>query len=246
VLSSPSIGSRALGQTDLGEMQMHLVYVFTFDDHGAVLGQTQQGFSDGGFLCLQQFARPLEQFGARGIYMAFATKFLQRVDKTGFQAGGVIGGQAQGLCNAVGGLKSDAVNIAGQLIRVVLHNLKRFAAVLLVNLGGQVAAHAMAVQKQHHVAHGLLLLPGANDLLAALRADVGDFAQTLRKFIQYFEGLETEVVDDAFGIGFADAGHHAGTEVTAQTFHCGGSGLIQALYVELQSVLWMLDPLAAQ
>ncbi len=74
----------------------------------------------------------------------------------------------------IGGLEANAPDIRCQPVRVGTDQGNGVIPVSAVNAHGLGGAHAVAVQKNHDVTHGLLLVPGGLDLVAPLFADAFD------------------------------------------------------------------------
>ena len=150
--------------------------------------------------------------------------------------------QAQILGNFVSGFEAHAVNISGELVRVLLHSGERGVPVGFIDLDRQVGADAMTVQKEHDIFDLTLLLPGLGDLAGALGADIGHFAQALGLLFDDVEGFSTEVIDDTSGQFRTDPFNQPGAQVAFDPIDGGGQGLLTDLGVELSPVFGVVDP----
>src|SRR5436309_8488370 len=115
--------------------------------------------------------------------------------------------------NGVGGLESDAADVARQPVRVLGHDLDGIGGVGLEDAPGSRRANTVAVQEDHDLPHRLLLRPGGENAGGANRTDTIDLAQTLRRRLDYVEDLLAERPHELLGVNGTHAPDHAGREV---------------------------------
>ena len=102
------------------------------------------------------------------------------------------------------------------------------------------------MQKDHDLAHDLLLGPGSDDALGAARADAVDFAQALRRTLDDIENLVAERLNKPFGIDRPDAADHAGGQVLLHTLDRSRLCRFQELRPELQPMRAVILPAPAR
>ena len=85
--------------------------------------------------------------------------------------------EAEFLAHRVGGFEPDPRNVAGQQVGIGPHARDGLLAVEFEDAQGAARADAVAVEKDHDVAHHALLGPGGLDLLAPPFPDALDFLQ---------------------------------------------------------------------
>lgn len=68
--------------------------------------------------------------------MAVVSEVFEREHDAGLDAGGVIVGEAEGAGDLVSGFEADAVDVARELVGVVLDDAEGVVAVVFVNLDG--------------------------------------------------------------------------------------------------------------
>ena len=100
----------------------------------------------------------------------------------------------------------------------------------------------LRVQKDHDVAHGLLLGPAGDDLPCPEFADAGNLAQALRLRLDDLEGLLAESRDDPLGEHGADAAHHAGAEIFFDSLRRRRRRGLEEVRLELEAVRAVGDP----
>jgi hypothetical protein len=79
----------------------------------------------------------------------------------------------------VGGLETDAADIACEAIGIVSHDLDGIGAIGLIDPNGARRADLVAMQRDHDLAHDLLLRPGQCDAARANRPNAINLAQTI-------------------------------------------------------------------
>ena len=103
------------------------------------------------------------------------------------------------LGDRVGGLEPDPPHLGGQPVRLVAHHRDRRVAVLLVDPHRQRGGHPDALQEDHHLLDGLLLLPRPPDHRRAFRAQPGHLDQPPRLLLDHPQRVHAEVPDDPAG-----------------------------------------------
>src|SRR6201996_1771503 len=99
----------------------------------------------------------------REIAVAVVGGLGQGVGEAGLDALGAVPRDTDRRGDRFGGLEADAPDVRGQLVRLLLHRVDRFVAVLLVDLYGQRRGEAAALQEDHYFLDGLLLGPRVLD-----------------------------------------------------------------------------------
>ena len=200
---------------------------------------------------LHQFRRDLEQGGGERhqfvtgkAAVALVHCLAQRVGDAGAHPNRRRLVDAEPHRDRIGGLEADAADIAREPIRVLRHDLQRIGTVGLEDAHRTRRAHAMAVQKDHDLAHDLLLGPGARDALGAHRPDAGHLAQALRFGLDDVEHPLAECLDQLPGVDRADAADHAGGEILLDAIGRGRSRAAQKAGFELLAVGAVVDPFA--
>src|SRR6202795_1634256 len=111
--------------------------------------------------------------------MAFVHRLSQRIGDTSANPhhGGLL--DAELHCHGVGGLETDAADVACQAIRVLCHDLDGVGTIGLEDPYCPRCADAVAVQEDHDFPHRLLLGPGGDDASRAHRANAADLSQAI-------------------------------------------------------------------
>src|SRR5215470_16682045 len=115
--------------------------------------------------------------------------------------------------NRVGGLETNATNIAREPVRVLGHDLDGVRAIGLEDPHRSRGADAVAVQKDHDFPHGLLFGPSRENASRANRPDTVDLAQPIRCGLYDFEHILTKGANEFFGVDRSHAPDHAGRKV---------------------------------
>src|SRR3990172_4854172 len=104
----------------------------------------------------------------------------------------------------------------------------------------------MPVQKDHYIPDLFLLFPGSQYLLAAFRANVGNFSQPFRVLVDDLDGFNTKMANNALRVCGTNAFEQSRSEVTAYTFQGHRACLLQMLNLELHSEFGVSRPVSAQ
>lgn len=112
---------------------------------------------------------------------------------------------ADGLGDLVGGEETDAPDVGGEAVRLVLDDGDRRVAVLLVDAHRDRRGHLDGLEEEHDLLDRLLLLPGLGDLLGAFGAEPGNLDEALGLVLDDLERVQAEVLGDAVGEDGADA-----------------------------------------
>jgi hypothetical protein len=151
---------------------------------------------------------------------------------------------AQALGDHVGRLEADALDVAGQAVRILPDSLNGRAAVGLEDAEGPAGAHPVPVQEDHDLPDGLLLLPGGGDHFLAVLADAIDGSKVVRVAVDDREGSLLERLHDPAGEHRADAFDHAAGEVLLDALDRGRRHRAQDVRLELLAVLLVDGPAA--
>ena len=144
----------------------------------------------------------------------------------------------------VGGLKSNASDVARQPIRVLGHDLDGVGTIGLEDPHRPRRADAMAVQEQHDFPDGLLFGPGGQNAGGANRPDAVDLAQPVRRCFDDVEHLVAEGANQLLGVNRANAPDHAGRQVFLDAVGRIGERGAQEPRFELLAVGTVVDPFA--
>ena len=165
--------------------------------------------------------------------------------EAGVDACGGIEREAEALGDLVGGLESDAADVAGEAVRIGADDLDGLVAVGLVDADGAGGGDAVAVEEDHDLADGLLLIPRLLDALAALGADAVNFLEPGGGVLDDFEDPGSEAGDELSGVGRTDTLHEPGGEVSFDALGAVGRGDVEDVGLELASELTVLNPVPA-
>jgi hypothetical protein len=175
--------------------------------------------------------------------MALVHRFGQRIGDPSTHAyhGRFLDAELHGDC--VGCPKSNAADVARQPVGVLTHDLEGIGAIGLVDPHRSCRADPMAVQKDHDLAHDLLLGPGCADPEGAERADALDFAQAIRLCFDDVKNLLAECLDHLLRIDRANAANHSRGKIFLNAIdRCRRRGAHEARS-ELLAVGAVVDPL---
>src|SRR5579859_1171561 len=130
-----------------------------------------------------------------------------------------------------------------QLIWVLTHNANRVFAILLVDARRHVHRDLMRLQEEVQLFDLALLRPGADNLLAILRADPLHLAQAFRLLLDDRQGLLAKVLDDQFGFFGANAFDQTRAKIALNPFLRGWQALRKTGDVQLTAIAWIVLPL---
>ena len=150
--------------------------------------------------------------------------------------------EAQFGANRIGRFEADPRDIAGEQIGVGPHAGDGVLAVEFIHPQGAARADAVAVQEDHDVADGLLLGPGALDLLAAAGADTLDFLQAGRRYFDDVENILPEFVHELLRVNRADTPDEPAAEVFLDAFARVRRLAADVLRTQLHSMLAIALP----
>src|SRR5215211_6693699 len=155
-------------------------------------------------------------------------------------------GDAKALGDLIGGLEPDPPHLASESIRLAAAHLDRVVAVGLVNPHRQRGRHPHALEADHHLLDGPLLLPRRGDHPGALGTKPRHLDQPPWGLLDHLEGGLAEMLDDPLGHLGADPLDQSRAEIAAdplnRRWQHGGVGLD----LELAAVLGMAGPAAPQ
>ncbi len=195
---------------------------------------------------LQLVGRVFDQVGLAERRVALLLQGLERVEDAGVEPRRRVVGKAEVDGDAVGGLEPDAVNLAGDAVRLVHQNLLRLRAEVVDELHALRGRHAVGLEEDVQLALGPLLVPRALDRRGALLADALDVAQPAGLLAEDAEGVGPERVHDLVGVDLADAWHEPAAEVLADAVDGGGELGLKGRDLELRAVLRVPGPLALE
>ncbi len=149
---------------------------------------------------LQQLGGGLEERGGIVDELAawvggvpFLLQGLERIDEPGVKTRRSVVGVAEVDGDAVGGLEADAVDLTGDAVGLVHHDLLRLGAVFVDELHALRGGDAVGLEENMHFAQGFLLLPGGLDGGGADLADALDLAELARLLAEDAEGVGAKV-----------------------------------------------------
>src|SRR5450830_44710 len=176
--------------------------------------------------------------------MPIVHRFCQCIRDAGAHSdhGGLFDAKLHG--DSVGGLEANASNVARQAVRVFRHDLHGIRTVSLVDTDCSCRADPMAVQKDHDLAHDLLLSPGIGDAFGAHQANASHLAQPLRLGLDDIEYLLAKRIDHLFGVDRPDAADHSGTEIFLDAIDGRRRGCADEARFELLVMGVVIDPFA--
>ncbi len=170
----------------------------------------------------------------------------QQVERAGLQALRRVLRDAELGGDLVRRLEADAVDVGGQPVGVLLHQLRGVGAVGLVDLDRVVGGDPVRLEEDHHLLDLPLLLPGAHDLLASFGADPLHLGQPLRPVLDDVERLQAERRHHPGGHHLADPADQAGPQVLLDADERAGGDRGVGGDPELPAVLRVVDPRPAE
>src|SRR5260363_415280 len=185
---------------------------------------------------LQQRLRLLLKGRGRHRTVAFAAEVLHHVFHTRHRAQGRVFGDIQLSGEGIGGLESDAVDIAGQTVGILLNPGDGLISVGLVDAHCSRAADAMPLKEHHDRTDHLLFLPTGEQLPLALLADAGECQQAFRFLFDDIEDRLAEGDNQLLGKVSTDALYHTGAEIFLDTDQGAGSRDLEMSGLKLQPV----------
>lgn len=202
----------------------------TLDDQAGVDGEQLHGIRDE--LLLGQEAVPLVGRLGEGVLKA-------RLDPIG-----AVVRNADGLGDAVRGEEADPPDVRRQAVRLVPDDRDGGVRVLLVDPHGDGGGDADALEEDHDLLDGLLLLPGGGDALRPLGAEAGHLDESLGLVLDDVERVEAEVLDYPVGEHRADALDQTGAQIAADALDGGREDRRVVVHRELLAVLRVRGPAA--
>ena len=241
---SQLFGESPFGKIELGQIDQ-CAALPVFVQYQSLLGN-QPIERTGNLLGLdfEQFDGFALQVAARRGAVATGGQLLQDIFNSGAGAQFGIFGDAEFLRDAVGGQKTDAVNIARQTVRVALNQLDGPFALGFMNPEGARRAHAVTEEKTHDLADALLLRPRHTNRGAAARTNPLDLEQFGRRVFDHVKHIAPESLHQPLGIFFADAANHAGAEKFFDAVERVGLRNPHGFGFKLLSVMRVGDPFA--
>src|SRR5512132_2583160 len=146
----------------------------------------------------------------------------------------------------IGALETDAADVARQAVRILRDQPDRIGTVGLEDAHRPQCADAVAVQKDHDLADRLLIGPGGDNVLGALRSDAVDLPQTLGGLFDGVEHLFAEGLHQLPGVDRADALDHSRSEILLDALGRRRRRRTQEVGAELHAVRPIVDPPATR
>ena len=232
-------------EVDGGERRAALPAGHLLADHAlGVGGQFAQAVDDQAGVDLEQLHGVGDELFLGEEAMSLVGRLGQGVLEARLDAVGAVVRDADGLGDAVGGQEADAPDVRGQAVGPVADDGDGGVAVLLVDAHREGGRDADALEKDHHLLDGFLLLPGRADHLGALGAETRHLDQPCGLLLDDVEGVRAEVLHDAVGDPRADALDEAGSQIAADALDGGGQHGGVVLDGELLAVLRVGAPAA--
>ena len=139
---------------------------------------------------------------------------LQRIDNAGANTLRGKARDSHAFRDAVRGLESDARDVLGHLIGILLENSSHPLSVLLVNLHGKRSGDIILLKIHHGLAHSLFLFELGMNVAGHAIADSSDFGQSFRFPFDNPERIVSEFPDDSGRHRLADSLDGARAEIT--------------------------------
>ena len=191
---------------------------------------------------LEHFRRRSHQFLLRHKDVPIVGLFAEGIGHAGGDAPGRVGGQPQVARDLVRCLEPDATDLASQAIGVLLHHVQCLVAECLVHFDRPRSAHAVALQKDHHFANLLLLLPGGLHACHALGADAQHVKEAPRFVLDHVQRVYAKPGHDPFGHLGTDPFDQARTQVFFDAFCRRGKHGTIVIDLELAAILGVTLP----
>ena len=144
---------------------------------------------------LQERRRRLNQLIMMDRTVAILGKLLEDMTHSGLCPDHRIPWNPQPLSQTISGLETNAVNVEGQPIRILLDPDDSLTAVGLVNPHRTSGPDAMGVEEDHDLADDFLGLPRLNHPLFAFGTNAIKFCQTLRCLLNDVKDLFPKGMD---------------------------------------------------
>ncbi len=145
--------------------------------------------------------------------MALGRGFQQRVQDAGLDTVIGICHDPHAAGDLIGYLEPDAGDIVGQPVGILPDDPVHTAAVLPVDLRGQVHGDAVLLEKDHGLPHIFLLLHLRRDVHGHALADALDLGQTLRLLLNDAEGVLLKAAHDTGRQSRSHAFDRAGPQI---------------------------------
>ena len=174
----------------------------------------------------------------------FASGLEERVGESRTATEDRVLGNAELAGDVISGFKADSRDIACEEIGVGAHFFHRLISVGLVDPHRPTGADSIGVQKNHDLAHDLLLGPRHADRASPLRADPSHLLQPHGLAVDDIEDTLAEFLHELFGIDRANAFDEAAREVFFNPFARCWSACLKDFRLELGAVIAVLYPSA--
>ena len=151
--------------------------------------------------------------------MALFLEGFHRVEEAGVEPGRGVVGETEVDGDLVSGFEADAVDIAGDTVRLGGENGLSLGAVGVVELHALASRDAVGLEENIEFAEGALVVPSGLDGGDAFFADTGNGAEASAFLGEDAKGVGAEGVDDLVGVDLADTGDEPAAEVFADPIH---------------------------
>ena len=243
------------GQRGLGPVKRHQIHCRDpraadagdgFTDHPLGRGEVGQAAAD------QIRGHPEDRRGVGKqvrlgqVAVAVVGGLRQRVLNAGLHPPGAVVRDPHRLRDGVGGPEADPPHLGGQPVRLMPNDGDGPVAVLLVDPHRQRGGHPDALQEDHHLLDGLLLLPRLPDHRGAFGPQARDLDQPLWLLLDHPQGVHAEVPDNPGGGPRPDPLDQTGAQVAFDALDGGRQHRGVRVDLELPSVAWVRAPPAHQ
>ncbi len=194
----------------------------------------------------EQFARLLNQHGARREGVAVLCKLVERIEQASTQTLAGISGNAHTAGDAVRLDEANAEDLIRQRVWIGLDAANGLCAVMVIDARRQFAGDAVLLKEDHRLALGGILGPGTRQFGRKADLQPFDLSQPFRVVVEDVDGIQPEVIDDPGGGGFADAAHDTAAEIAPDAFQTGGRHRLDDFSAELFAILGIVDPISAK
>ncbi len=195
---------------------------------------------------VQQLAGGVHKLIEGSVDMPVISEALQGIKDTGFPALRGVCGDAQAPGNGIGGEKTDAVDVPGQLIGVPAHSGDGPLAVAFGDTLGIGCRHPMGLQENHHLPCVAGFLPGVPEAADAHWAKAIHLGQAFRCLVDDVQRVETEACHQPLCHHRSDAGKHAAAQIFFDALPGGGRDAHEGGHLELATPAPVVFPAATQ
>ena len=174
--------------------------------------------------------------------MAMLRGLPQHMEHSGLDSEQKVAADADAVGDPIREQKTDPVNFPRQGVRVLSYSADRFRTKNAINSQRHRRAHAVALQKDHHIPHAALLLPSLHDTPGADFTDAVDLQDAQRLLGQNPQGVEAKGGDQPFRISGTDAFDQPRAQIFFNAFDGRRIDLLPMINLKLQAVTWVVFP----